>query len=275
MTIKDRHLRILTCLVILVLGISLVPVSSASDTDTIPSLPNIFQGKLITEGTDVPAGTMISAYMDSNLVGSNSITEAGKYKIGVSGTEEDNGKKIVFKLGLVESEPVSVTYQHGAAPVELDLSFKGDFVLPVIESCSASPMYILNDGKDYSTVSAKISDESSGVMSVNLDLTPIGGGIASMTPGNGGIYTCNVNSNLAGEFKLTLTATDYFGNKATDNSNISITAVKESELTARYAGADGKFSAEEIKNIVNDNRISSGIKYAILAIYFADGWDRI
>ncbi len=120
-TIKDKYLRILSCLVILVLGIFLIPVASASD---IPSIPNVFEGKLITEGADVPTGTIISAYIDSQLAGSNSIDETGKYEIGVSGTEEDNGKKIVFKLGLVESEPVSVTYQHGAAPVELDLTFK-------------------------------------------------------------------------------------------------------------------------------------------------------
>lgn len=270
-TIKDKYLRILSCLVILVLGLSLVPVASAD----IPSLPNVFQGKLITEGADVPAGTIISAYMGSELVGSKAIEEAGKYKLDVSGTEEDNGKKIVFKLGLVEFEPVSVTYQHGAAPVELDLSFKGDFAYPVIESCSASPVYILNDGKDYSVVRAKISDELSGVMSVTLDLTPIGGGVVSLTPESGGIYTCTVSSALAGEFKPVLTAKDYFGNQVTDKDSISITLVKEDELTTRYAGADRVFSAEEIKNVVNDNKISSGIKYAILGIYFADGWDKI
>lgn len=67
MTIKDKHLRTLVCLVILVLGISLIPAASASDIPSIP--PNVFQGKLITEGADVPEGTIISAYIDSKLVG--------------------------------------------------------------------------------------------------------------------------------------------------------------------------------------------------------------
>ncbi|MHC1757456.1 MAG: hypothetical protein AB9861_18830 [Methanosarcina sp.] len=270
-TIKDKYSRILSCLVILVLGISLVPVASASD---IPSLPNVFEGKLIINGADVPAGTIISAYIGSELAGSKTIEEAGKYKLDVSGAEEDNGKKITFKLGLIESEPVSATYQHGAAPVKLDLSFEGDFELPVIESCSASPVYILNDGKDYSVIRAKVSGGLSEVASVTLDLTPLGGGVVSLTPESGGIYTCNVGSTLAGEFKLTLTATNSFGNQVTDDS-ISITVAKEDELTTRYGGADKSFSAEEIKNIVNNNEISSRIKYAILAIYFADGWDRI
>ncbi|WP_235283523.1 MULTISPECIES: hypothetical protein [unclassified Methanosarcina] len=271
-TIKDKYLRILSCLVILVLGISLVPVASAS---TIPSIPNTFEGKLITDGADVPAGTIISAYIDSKFAGSNPINEAGKYSVGVSGAEEDNGKKIVFKLGLVES-PVSVTYQHGAAPVKgLDLTFEGDFVPPVIETCSASPVYILNDGEDYSTIRAKVSDDLSGVYLVTIDLTPIGREVVELTSESGGIYTCNVGSTLAGEFKLPLTATDYFGNKVTDKDSISITVVKEDELAIRYGGADRIFSAEEIQNIVNDNQISSGIKYAILNIYFANGWDRI
>ncbi|WP_229388707.1 hypothetical protein [Methanosarcina sp. DH2] len=271
-TIKDKYLRILSCLVILVLGLSLVPVASAS---TIPSIPNVFEGKLIINGADVPAGTIISAYIGSELAGSKTIEEAGKYMLDVSGTEEDNGKKITFKLGLIESEPVSATYQHGAAPVKLDLSFEGDFELPVIESCSASPVYILNDGKDYSVIRAKVSGGLSEVASVTLDLTPLGGGVVSLTPESGGIYTCNVGSTLAGEFTLTLTATNSFGNQVTDKDSVSITVVKEDELTTRYAGADRTFSAEEIKNIVNDSKISSGIKYAVLAIYFADGWDKI
>lgn len=255
----------------MLLGISFVPAASASD---VPSIPNVFKGKLITGGANVPAGTVISAYIDSELAGSEIIEMPAEYQLDVSGTEEDNGKKIVFKLGLVESN-ISATYQHGANPKDLDLYFDGDFVPPVIESCSASPMYILNDGKDYSTVNAKVSDELSGVMSVTLDLTAIGGGVVTMTPENVGIYTCNVNSTVAGEFKFTLTATDYFGNKVADNSNISITAVKESELTTKFGGADRSFSAEEIKSIVSDSNISCGIKYAILAIYYADGWDRI
>ena len=44
------------------------------------------------------SGTIISAYIDSKLVGSNSIAEVGKYELAVSGTEQDNGKKIIFKL---------------------------------------------------------------------------------------------------------------------------------------------------------------------------------
>jgi len=270
MTIKEKYLRISSFLIILILGISFVPGVSASGP---PSIPNVFEGKLLADGANAPVGTTISAYIDSELVGQNSITEVGKYQLGVSGTEEDNGKTITFKLSNIESEPVSATYQHGASPAKLDLSFKGDFIPPIIESSSAAPTYILNDGKDYSVISVKVSDGYSGVASVTIDLSPIGGGVVSLNPENGGTYTCDVSSTLAGDFKFTLTATDSSGNKVTDSA--PITVLNTEELTTKYGGADKVFSAEEIKNLVNDGTVSSGIKYAVLNIYFADGWDRI
>lgn len=272
MNIKDKYLRISLCLVILLPGISLFPVASASSP---PSIPNVFEGKVLAGGADARVGTVISAYIDSRLVSWNSITEAGKYRIAVSGTEQDDGKKITFKLGRTESEPVSVTYRQGALPAKLDLSFEGDFVNPGIESFSMSPAYILDDGKDFSVISVRASDESSGVSSITVDLSSMGGGVTSLVPGNDGLYTCNVGSTLAGVFKLPLTAEDFFGNKVTDKGSASITVLKEEELAPRYGGTDRIFSAGEIKNCVNENDISGGIKYAVLTIYFADGWDRI
>ncbi len=271
MSILGTYLRTSLCLVILLLGISFFPVAAASSP---PTIPNVFEGNLIAEGGTAPAGTIISAYIDSQLAGRNSITEPGKYRITVSGTEQDNGKKITFKLGRVESEPVSVTYHQGASPAKLDLTFKGDFVNPVIESFSSSPAYIMNDGKDFSVISVRASDESSGVSSVTVDLSPVGG-VTALERGNDGIYTCHVSSTLAGNFKFPLTAKDSFGNEVTIDNGVSINSLKEEELTTRYGGSDRVFSTQEIKNLVNENDISVGIKYAALAIYFADGWDKI
>jgi hypothetical protein len=271
MSIMDRCLRTSLCLVILLLGISFFPVATASSP---PIIPNVFEGTLIAEGASAPAGTIISAYIDSQLVGKNSITEPGKYKITVSGTDQDNGKKITFKLGRIESEPVSVTYQQGASPAKLDLTFKGDFVNPVIESFSSSPANILSDGKDFLVIRVRASDESSGVSSVTVDLSPVGG-VTPLDRGNDGIYTCQVSSTQAGEFKFPLTAKDSSGNEVIIDNGVSINALKEEELTTRYGGSDRVFSTQEIKDLVNENDISGGIKYAVLAIYFADGWDRI
>lgn len=274
MTIKDKYLRILSCLVILLLGMSLVPAASANSP---PAIPDVFQGNLKGDAANAGPGIIISAYIDSKLVASYPIQDTGKYKVAINNcTEKDSGKAITFKLGGVASEPVSVIYKHGALPVDLDLTFNGDFIPPTIESLSASPKFILNDGKDFSTVTAKVVDPvSSKTPSVTIDLTPIGQGVVSLKSEGGNLYTYNVNSNVAGEFKFTFKAANPSGSSATDKNSISITALKESELAAKFGGADGIFSPEEIKNLVNDNNVSSGIKYTVLGIYFADGWDRI
>ena len=46
--------------------------------------------------------------------------------------------------------------------------------------------------------------------------------------------------------------------------------MKESQLATTFGGADGVFSPEEIRNLINDNSVSSGIKYAVLNAYFAN-----
>lgn len=274
MTIKDKHLRILLCLVIMVLGMFLVPAASASNSSTIPSLPSAFEGSLKGDAAHAGPGLVISAYIDSKLVGSYTLTEIGEYKLAVSSTEKDNGKAITFKLGGIESEPVSVTYKHGAVPVKLDLTFNGDFIPPTIETLSASPIYILDDGKDLSTVTAKVVDDS-GIKSVTLDLTPIGQGVVSLKPGDGDLYTCSIVSTEAGEFKFAFTASNPSGNSVIDKNSISITVLRENQLATTFGGSDGVFSPEEIAALVNNNNVSSGIKYAVLGTYFADGWDRI
>ena len=275
MTIKDKYLKILLCLVIMLLGISLVPAASAnSSSSTIPSIPNAFEGSLKGDAAHAGPGLVISAYIDSKLVGSYTLTEVGKYKVTVDGTEKDNGKAITFKLGGIASEPVSVTYKHGAVPVKLDLTFYGDFIPPTIETLSASPIFILNDGKDFSAVRAKVVDDS-GIKSVTLDLTRINQSVVSFKSEGGDLYTCNIASTVPGEFNFKFTAANPSGNSVVDENSISLTVLKESELATRFGGADGIFSPDEIKNLVNDNNVSSGIKYTVLGTYFADGWDRI
>ncbi|WP_231592471.1 hypothetical protein [Methanosarcina sp. Kolksee] len=274
MTIKDKHLRVLLCLVILILGMSLVPAASASSSSTIPSLPNAFEGSLKGDAAQAGPGLVISAYIDSKLVGSYTLTKVGQYKVSANGTEQDNGKAITFKLGGIASEPVSVTYEHGANPVKLDLAFYGDFIPPEIQALSASPKYILNDGEDFSTVTAKVVDYS-GIKSVTIDLTSIEQGVVSLNSEGGDQYTCNVVSTVPGEFKFKFTASNPSGNSVVDTDSISIIVLNESQLTTTFGGSDGVFSPEEIEALVNNNDVSSGIKYAVLGAYFADGWDRI
>ncbi|MGB4664377.1 MAG: hypothetical protein WBH83_12645 [Methanosarcina flavescens] len=276
MTIKDKYLKILSCLVILLLGMSLVPAASAnSDSSTIPSLPNVFGGNLKGDAANAGSGLVISAYIDSKLVGSNTIDGNGRYLVTVDGTKQDNGKAITFKLAGVPSEPVSVTYKHGAEPVEIDLTFNGDFEPPTIESLSAFPLYILNDGKDFSTVRAKVVGRPSGEPSVTIDLNGIEQGVVSLKPESGDLYFYDIKSTKTGKFKFSFTAANPSGSSVTDKESISISILSEGELETEFGNADGAFSPEEIMNLVSNNDVSSGIKYAALGIYFADGWDRI
>ena len=268
MTIKDRYLRILSCLVILLLGMSLVPAASANSP---PAIPSVFQGYLQGDAAHAGPGLIISAYMDSKLVASYTLQETGKYKLAISGTEKDNGKAITFELGGVASEPVSVAYKQGALPKNLDLTFYGDFIPPTIESLSASPIFILDDGKDFSTVTAKVKDPvSARTPSVTIDLTSIGQGVVPLMSEGGDLYTYNVCSTVAGKFKFTFKAANPSGSSVIDKNSISITVLNKSQLATTFGGADGVFSPEEIRNLINDNTVSSGIKYAVLNAYFAD-----
>jgi hypothetical protein len=268
MTIKDKYLRILSCLVILLLGMSLVPAASANSP---PAIPCVFQGYLQGDAAQAGPGLIISAYMDSKLVASYPLQETGKYKVAISGTEKDNGKAITFELGGVASEPVSVTYKQGALPKNLDLTFYGDFIPPTIESLSASPIFILDDGKDFSTVTAKVVDPvSARTPSVTIDLTPIGQGVVPLMSEGGDLYTYNVCSTVAGKFKFTFKAANPSGSSVIDRNSISITVLNESQLATTFGGSDGVFSPEEIRNLINDNSVSSGIKYAVLNAYFAN-----
>lgn len=275
MTIKDKYLKILSCLVVLLLGMFLVPAASANTSSTIPSIPCVFEGNLKGDAASAGPGTIITAYMDSKLVASYPLQETGKYKVAINGTEQDNGKAITFQLAGVASELVSVTYQHGSVPVKVDLTFYGNFIPPTIESLSASPIYILNDGKDFSAVKAKVVGNDSEVGSVTIDLTPIGQEVVSLKSEGGDLYTYDISSTVAGAFKLTFRAANPSGSSVIDKNSISINVLKESDLASKFGGTDGTYSPSEIKTLVSDNDVSSGIKYAVLGTYFADGWDRI
>ena len=266
MIFKYSSMRIPLCSVILIVGMSFVPIVSAGGP---PPLPNVFEGNLLADGANAPEGTTISAYMDSKLVNSNTIKEKGKYQLTISGTDKDNGKKITFKLAGIESEPVDVVYKHGALPENLDLTFKGNFKLPFIESIYACPAYILNDGKDFSFVKVKVRETSSECSSVTLDLSPLGQGIVSLKSEGGGIYTYCVCATSPGDYKFILTVKDSSGNEI--KNKVSISVLKKKELVSRYGGSDMDFSGDEIEDLVGDDELSSGIKYAILEIYFGDG----
>jgi len=74
-----------------------------------PTLPVIYQGAVLTDGADAPAGTIIVAEVDGVEVASNSpegIEADGQYMLVVPETGSiDTGKTVVFKIdGVVVAE---------------------------------------------------------------------------------------------------------------------------------------------------------------------------
>ncbi|MCG2759264.1 MAG: hypothetical protein L6263_12650, partial [Desulfobacteraceae bacterium] len=68
-----------------------------SSADSPPPLPNTFSGTIKFANSsgqfDVPAGTVIEALIENVTKGSTTVIEAGKYRIDVSGSYDDDGKR--------------------------------------------------------------------------------------------------------------------------------------------------------------------------------------
>jgi hypothetical protein len=110
---------------------------------------------------------------------------------------------------------------------------------------------------------------------VSIDLTRIGQGVVSLKPEGGELYSYDIKSTLPGKFKFPFTAANPSGSSVIDANSISITVLHENQLAAEFGGADGVFSPGEIESLLGNKDVSSGVKYAALSVYFADGWDRI
>jgi len=70
-----------------------------------------------------------------------------------------------------------------------------------------------------------------------------------LKPENGGIYSCNVSSTLAGEFNFPLTAMDFFGNEVTSKGNILITVLKEEDSQQGTEMSMGSFLPRKLKTL--------------------------
>ena len=278
MTIKDNYFKIPICLILLILGISLVPVAAATD---IPSVPNMhFVGNVTLGGVDAPVGTEISAYIDDTFVSSDEVATEGYYELAIAGTEQDTGKSIIFKIGnlnLISTTSYTYNYSHSFGDtVHLDLVFEGDYLDPILSNAVVSPATILSDGNDFSTISVtatdNMTDSATGISVVTLDLSSIGGEVVSMTSGENDVYTYDVSSTENGTFSFNITAWDYCDNSAV--TTVSLNLIKTDEVVETYSGGDG-FSAEEINSVVTNSTISDAVKYVALTEYYGDGWDLI
>jgi PKD repeat protein len=112
-------------LISLVYAILFAAITSA---DAPPPLPNSFSGTLKFENasgqSDAPSGTVIEAFIDDIMKGTAIAETAGRYSIDVSGTYEDDGKNITFKINNVAADKIVVFNASYPPPNTLNLIIK-------------------------------------------------------------------------------------------------------------------------------------------------------
>jgi hypothetical protein len=152
-------------------------------------------------------------------------------------------------------------------------------VMPVVGNPQSSPDTILNDngrarvpGTNLTTLSVSVTDNS-GIASVTIDLTPIGGDAAAeMTPAGGTIWSVTVNatSGIDESHCLTVNATDMSGNSNTDVC-IPLTVLRRGDVVR-----DGDVDIVDAYYIA---RYSVGLEPApdefVAGVVLADSWDGV
>ncbi len=96
-----------------------------SSADSPPPLPNTFSGTVKFANSsgqfDVPAGTVIEALIENITKGSSTVIEAGKYRIDVSGTYDDDGKNITFIVNNLTADQRAIFNASSPPPMTLNL----------------------------------------------------------------------------------------------------------------------------------------------------------
>ena len=123
---QSKKMRMIKALILISILLALSGMVVTVSADGFPLIPNQFYGTVTINGTDAPAGTIITAYIDGESRGSVVTTTAGDYGddvnyLSVDGDESDEGKPIVFRInGDVANEDVK--YGIGYEPRIRDLS---------------------------------------------------------------------------------------------------------------------------------------------------------
>ncbi|MFB6217768.1 MAG: PKD domain-containing protein, partial [Halobacteriaceae archaeon] len=187
-----------------------VPVAA----DDPPQPPATYYGTATIGGTDLPAGTTITAKIDGETRGSITIEEAGEYggagpferKLEVSCENCSGGETVTFWVGGVKAEQTA-TFDPGDAS-QRNLTFPDDQP-PSVDASPDAPNVTAGDSVEFG---AAVSDDA-GVSSVQWafpDGSTAGGTNASHTFDSAGTYT------------VTVTATDIAGNTANDTVEVTV-----------------------------------------------------
>ena len=214
-SIRATRTLLLLSIVLTVLSGMVAKVSA----DDLPLIPNQFYGTVTINGTDAPAGTIITAYIDGESRGSVVTTTAGEYGddlsyLSVNGYESDDNKPIVFRINGVVADETD-TYKIGSSPRIRDLSVS-DYEVPVVMNPYANPESIVADGVQESRLNVTVIGRcGTGNVTVTVNLSAIGGPSAQvMECISDDVYSTIVNvpeGTALGTYRLRVNASDVDG----------------------------------------------------------------
>ncbi len=147
--------------------LALLFIGTAAAAEEIPPLPAQYYGTVAIDKTPAPVGTVITAKIGDTVIGTLTLTEAGK--LGSSGTfgekllagpasQDVEGKTITFWIGDVAATETT-TFKAGDA-AEITLTFSGAIVSPQ-PSASVAPSQTTGTTAPASSSGGSTSDSSS------------------------------------------------------------------------------------------------------------------
>jgi len=164
----NNRIHISKQLTIVFIILLLLPISAMAEG--IPPLPNAFNGNVTSEGTEVPVGTEIKAFIDyqNDTIpdGSVNVSTPGYYEIYVEGTSADHQKEITFVIDNLTAVQTAEFNIYGPPPVELDLSTTGSSVRITAENTT---MFNDTTNPEEKQVHNNSEDQASDEASGSLD----------------------------------------------------------------------------------------------------------
>jgi len=211
---KAKGLKALS-LFSIVLAVTLAGTASIVSADGFPSMSNQFYGTITLNGVDAPAGTIVRAYVGSELRGSVEAGDPGEYGYDLNylSVRGNDGEVINFTVaGAPAAE--TATWIANSGPRKLDLS-ANDTESPVVSAPNATPNPIAATGYQLSRLNVTAIDNGD-IYRVTVNLSTVGGPDAKVMYGiNGDTYsttTTAANGTPNGTYYLQVNASDFAGN---------------------------------------------------------------
>ncbi|WP_094228268.1 hypothetical protein [Methanolobus psychrotolerans] len=153
MLLKLRNKTIVCFATLIFILISITTVSA------IPLTPMLIQGDVTIDGNPAPAGTVVTAEMEGELVDSYTVQSTGQYMLRIPGESSDADKLIEF---FVNGDRTDMTrnWEPGAI-VTIDLAISTDDSLDTQSSSASSSYSSFNSDTDIQSENSASADSPS------------------------------------------------------------------------------------------------------------------